>query len=644
MRANVPHYIRKNEAARIPERFIILDTEAHRARDRQGETQSWALACAAQLTVQRNGTITQSMSRFSDPTSLWRWISDFTRQKRRTVLYAHNLNYDLRISQALSQLPALGWTLQDMRLDGRGSWSRWTRNHATLLLCDSASIFPVPLDQLASTLGMTKLPLPASSAREKLFARCQRDVEILAAGIEAYVIWLRSGMAGNWQMTGAAQSWSHFRHSHMTHRILIHNDSEAIAAERAAMHTGRAEAWQWGKIDRDKLWEYDWSNSYPRIAQSEDLPASLFGTCSVSDAGKLPGMWRKYKVLADVTISVRQPCVPMSTGERTIWPTGVFRTMLWDPELALVMQHGEITEVHKVWLYRKAPLLKDWAEWILSSLGKTDQSVPEWQKLILKHWSRALIGRFGMRYKQWQKFATAPTSRIFCSELYDRESGERSEIMQVGTDVFTLGELTETNDACPQITSYIMSAARAKLWRVCSSVGRDNVVYMDTDSLVVSFKGHNTIQSANGRGDFAGLRSKGVYRSAHIYGPRSAIFSGRPCVAGMPRKPVQEDFHKWRGEIWRSCQESIRRGEHDTVSVAARSFTLNYNTNRRAFLDNGGTAPYQWPGREPDNTNRTYPAHPRSRAIDDYPALRPLLAAAKGRNRLARPAAIPIRM
>jgi hypothetical protein len=633
MRDNVGHYIRKNEAARIPERYIILDAEAHRTRTKNGEVQSWALACTSYLSWTKNGTISRQNCRYEDPITLWQAVSSFTRPKRRTVLYAHNLNYDLRISQALTYLPLNGWTLRDMRLDGRGSWSRWVKDQRSLLLCDSASIFPLPLAQLATAIGMVKPPLPPSSAKERLFQRCEADVAILTQAMVYYIQWLRSGVAGNWQMTGAGQSWAHFRHSHMTEQILVHQDSDAIAAERAAMHTGRAEAWQWGKINKEKLWEYDWSNSYPRIAAETDLPARFFGTVHTCSPERLSSLARKYAVLADVSVSVASPCVPASQGGRTIWPTGSFRTVLWNPELQLVNDTGRITEVHKVWLYHKAPVLKDWAQWILSQLGSHDEHVPVWLTIILKHWSRALIGRFGMRYRQWQYFATAPTSRIYTSELFNAESGKKSELMQVGKDVFTLGELTETNDACPQITSYIMSEQRAKLWRVISQVGCDNVAYMDTDSLVVNINGHHTISSANQVGDYAGLRTKNEYRSAHIYGPRSAVFAHRPTVAGMPKRPTRIAPHTWSGEVWRGCEESIRRGEHDVVAITARAFTLRYNTNRRAFLDGGGTAPYSLPEHKPDNKARTTPRSGHRSILNDYPAVRALAKAARGRPR-----------
>ena len=615
------HYIRANAGASVPSRYIILDTEANRTRTKKGEDQTWALAVAESLIFTRTGRVESARSRFATPMELWLWVSDFTRKKKRTVLYAHNCNYDLRISQALSCLPSLGWSLQDMRLDGKGSWSRWTRQSASLLICDSYSIFPVSLEKLATEIGMTKPALPSTDNREALFQRCEADVSILSKAIVLYIQWLRTGACGNWQMTGASQSWSHFRHNHMTHRILVHDDEEALQAERAAMYAGRCEAWKWGEIGHEKLWEYDWSNSYPRIARDTLLPARLLGTIPRPSIASVGSVWNRYAVLADCTITTNQPIAPYANGDRILWPVGTYRSTLWDPEIRLLREANAEIRVHRAWLYKREPVLKEWAEWIISSLYDTSGKCDQWQKLILKHWSRALIGRFGMRYRAWEQFATSTDSRIYTSDLVDLETQSKSELLQIGHDVFKFGELKETENACPQITGYIMSEARAKLWRVISSVGASNVYYVDTDSLVVNQDGHNAIWRCRGERDFAGLRSKGTYLHSIIYGPRAIILGRKPTVAGMPRGSVRVSSHEWIGELWRGCQESIRRGEHDMVRIDLRMHTVRYSDSRRYLGDNGRTFAYRMPEYVPDGPYRT-PATRFERAVlNGYPAM-----------------------
>ncbi len=86
MRNVKAHYIHVNETAGVPSRFIILDTEALRNKDKEGETQSWSLGVACFIEWPRHGTVRQSTSRFSTPKELWSAVSQFTRRGKRTVL------------------------------------------------------------------------------------------------------------------------------------------------------------------------------------------------------------------------------------------------------------------------------------------------------------------------------------------------------------------------------------------------------------------------------------------------------------------------------------------------------------------------------------------------------------------------------
>jgi hypothetical protein len=446
-------------------------------------------------------------------------------------------------------------------------------------------------------------------------------VEILTSAIIQYVTWLKTGLAGNWQMTGASQAWSHWRHSHYTHPILVHDNSEALVAERAAMHAGRCEAWRWGNYSGDVWYEYDWSNSYPRIARDVGLPTRLAGTVNEPSSKSLRVLISKYCVLADVEVTTDIASVPTSYDGRAIWPVGTFDTVLWDPEISLLLGDGANIRVRKAWLYTRQPALKDWAEWILSSLHDKGQTVEPWQKLILKHWSRALIGRFGMRYRSWEKFATSPDSRVFISQLLNLDTMQQSELMQVGTDIFTSGELKEIDDGCPQITGYIMSEARAKLWRVSQHINPDHVFYMDTDSLIVDSTGNKAIQAENGLGIFDGLRSKGRYRKIHIYGPRTVILDSRPSVSGMPKSSRMVSRAEWAGEVWRGAMESMRRGEPNSVRIQSSVFHLRYNSHRRYFRPDGSTAPYILPDYVPHGGTMQRETRYREAEMNGYPAM-----------------------
>src|SRR6266498_3472847 len=124
--STLPHWIKPNESTRVPLRHVILDTEGRRTRTSGGEVQTWRCAVTEHLTAQQNGRWTRVVTEHHDALSLWLCVTAFTRAKRRTILWAHNLSYDMRISGMFTHLPALGWQVRDLRLGPGGAWICWT--------------------------------------------------------------------------------------------------------------------------------------------------------------------------------------------------------------------------------------------------------------------------------------------------------------------------------------------------------------------------------------------------------------------------------------------------------------------------------------------------------------------------------------
>lgn len=387
------------------------------------------------------------------------------------------------------------------------------------------------------------------------------------------------------------------------------------------MHTGRCEAFAWGKVDNGPFTEYDWRNSYPSIAASIRVPTRFVATVTSPDSRSIAKLRKRYAILADVSVYTETPCVPATDNGRVCWPVGRFETTLWDSELALIEEANGSYTVTTAYLYHKEPALQSWAEWILKSLNDPASTMEPWQKLILKHWSRTLIGRFGMRYKSWEHFAVAPDSRIYISELLMPDRSRKAELMQIGTDVFISGQETDVDDACPQITSYIMSEARARLWRAMQTIGLSNVLYVDTDSIIVGRAGHGEIQRQGQSGVFSGLRSKGQFKTLHLYGPRAYRADSRPVASGLARDAIQTADHEWRANSWMGAKESVRLAQHDRVTITVKPFTMTYNSNRRYLNGDGTTLPYWLPGRKPFGTIIEKPSRPKRLKANDYPAM-----------------------
>lgn len=592
MEERVWHYVKRNHTTRIPRRHIFLDTESRWERKGNRRIQSWRLACATYRTAEKGRAAKESESDYVSPTQLWRDVSAFTKRRHRTVLWAHNLGFDVRISEAFQVLPKEGWRVVAHNLASRGTWIQWERDGASLLMVDSSSVFPTTLEQLGVAFGVAKLPLPAQDAPDsEWFARCRADTQILRDAVVAYLGWIEIQDLGNWQMTGAGQSYAAFRHKFMKHNLLVHADEEALAAERRAMWTGRCEAYWRGRTGHVGIEEWDLSLAYAVVARDFAVPTQLVGECR-PDVDLQSLLSRpSTAVLAQVAVETDTPCVPTLVDGHIAWPTGRFVTTLWGPELALALENGATLTPQRVWLYRAAPALRDWALWIIHQLTSPDSEATPWQRIILKHWARACIGRFGMQYNRWEKFGATSDLRLRHTTVYDTRTGREFDLSHIGRDVHHSVGTVEWGNSQPAITGFVMSVSRVRLWHMHKAMPERSVLYADTDSFYITAEHHEAALALSRTPLGEGLRLKHTHRRIEIRGPRQLITDGTPKIAGLPHRAQTLPDGRFAGEVWQSLQASLTHGDPSTVVTADRVWAVRGIDRRRATGVDGWTVP-----------------------------------------------------
>src|SRR5688572_6467690 len=207
------HNVKPNEMTRIPQRHVFIDTEAHSERRHGTETQRWRCGYAVYAKRERDGRYTTNDSSYSDPKTLWDNVSDFASGTGRTIVWAHNVGYDIRIASVFEILPALGWSLKGHNIATRGTWLEWRRGSQSLILVDSYSVFTTSIQRIGEWFGLGKPSLPGEDAELATWIdRCRADCWILATAALQYLQWIKDADLGNWQMTGNAQCWATFRH------------------------------------------------------------------------------------------------------------------------------------------------------------------------------------------------------------------------------------------------------------------------------------------------------------------------------------------------------------------------------------------------------------------------------------------------
>jgi hypothetical protein len=590
------HYIKPNETTKVPRRLIFLDTESHQQRSALGHVQTWALAVACYRSQRPDRKPVEQWETYDDPEILWKAVDAWVGSSGRTVLWTHNLGYDARIAEVFEILPALGFELVAHNLVGKGTWLMWRRGRASLTMVDSASVFPCELVRLGVYAGLPKLPLPPSSAAGVgLYSRCWRDVEILRHSVLEYLHWLETEDLGNWQLTGAGQSWATFRHRFMDRRLLVHDDQAAIEAERRAMWTGRCEAYWHGEIAYQVVHEWDLTLAYARIAQTINVPVRLVGPMPDDyDWRKVLGSERTA-LLAECEITTEVPVVPASVDGRIIWPVGTFTTTLWDVEIAEAIDAGATVTVHKGWLYYKAPALKKWADWLIEQLDNLKDMTDHWLYIVLKHWARALIGRFAMTYTKWEEYAYAPTPAVRAHPVYDGDTGETFRVVQIGRTMWRDVGIREWSESMPMVTGYIQAACRVRLWRIIAGSPTGSVLYADTDSVLVADMHSSALSTLAAAHPEWGLRLKRSWQGFAVWGPRQIRTGPSVRISGVARHAVRSGPMTFEGQVWETLDGAIKRGHSSTVEVRDRTWLIKGVDYRRHGTGFGWTHPHRLP-------------------------------------------------
>lgn len=591
------HNIRKNEVTRIPRRHIFLDTEARIERTESGHVQTWRLGCAEFASIRKNGTASLRAQDYATPEAFWDDVSAFCSREGRTVLWAHNLGYDVRTSGLFRILPNLGWRLVAHNITSRSTWLEWRRERSTLVMVDSVSIWNTTLAKVGVWFGLGKTQLALDTEDDGLWLdRCRRDVEILRTSILAYLDWLKTEDMGNWQITGAGQSWAVFRHKFMTFKLTVHDDEGALHAERRAMWAGRCEAYWKGEINAQTVHEWDFSNAYATIARDHPVPVRLLGPMPEDYDWRQLLRSQASTFLARCRVKTSLPVVPAEREGRILWPIGEFETTLWAPEITAILDAGGTVDIQYAWIYRTRPALKEWGEWILSELNKPDDVVPAWQKAVLKHHSRALIGRMAMTYREWEPFGESPESHVRASKFYDMDTDKECDMIQVGHSVWVDNGRVEWTQSMPMVTGYIQSIARVKLWNVMQALPERVLLYVDTDSLIVTRNHLDTVDQVARSDVGRGLRLKRSWDGFAIYGPRQITTGQQVRVSGVPRGASHVARGEYVGEVWDSLATSLRRGNTDRIVTRNRSWHITGIDHRRVGDAPGWTEPIHMDG------------------------------------------------
>lgn len=623
------HNLRPNHTSWTPPALISFDTETRWDYDHDDEVHTLRLWCA-RITDRRH----QGRKALYDESEdglfgedlaiiIHKWCT-----ARRTVwAYAHNLGFDLTVSDLVQQMLYLGWEVTEFAVNSGSPFVRMRRGDHSLTLSDSWSWFQCALDTVAEAVGMVKPPLPREGEPDaKMMERCRADVNILHTAILQLMEWWEDNALGKWNITGAASGWNAMRHIPSPEQILIRPDETECDSDRRAIYGGKRFAWRHGNAAHGHYTEIDIEKAYTTVVR--DLPLPI-GRQARFTSLPIDHKWldcRRWGVIAEVTISTDTPKYPVRSGNTVWYPVGRFRTTLAGPEILEARDTGALEAVRAGWLHRLGYALRPWAQWCLASLADDTGTVPEVARLVHRAWARSAVGKWNQRGWQVIELGPSPNQGWGYEEAWQHDKGVPAGIVDFGGTRYHVAAVNQSDNAYPGILAYVESYVRVALGRAIATVGDKHMVACDTDGYICDAMGANQLGIVNEAIAPLHARPKRHFRRVKVTGPQHLELDRTVRRSGIPASAEpQLDGSLW-ARTWPKYAWQLANGRQGAYVRPSQTYRLAATYAPGWCLQGGTVVPVEMELAD-DGTNRIVP-FPRTR----YAARGDVLAEHQNRN------------
>jgi hypothetical protein len=230
-----------------------------------------------------------------------------------------------------------------------------------------------------------------------------------------------------------------------------------------------------------------------------------------------------------------------------VFPVGTFRTWACGPELDNMLAAGCVREVHQVATYHLEPLFTDYVDTLWSlreyAIGMGLWAVKKWCKIMLT----AVFGKFAQRSKRWVTWPDRTADEPFDQWVEAGEDETKPDDWRsIAWEVEKLTVIGEHRQSVPSITAWVNSLGRVRLWNLCEIAGRDQVFYVDTDSLWTTKQGYDRLAAAGEIHQTAlgKLKVEGQYRHCEFRGIKHYVRDGWKVCAGLPPRAETDPMER----------------------------------------------------------------------------------------------------
>jgi len=326
---------------------------------------------------------------------------------------------------------------------------------------------------------------------------------LLAKLYNAYGSVVKRYRLGHHAMTYASQGEGAYYARTNPVEIRQTTDPAVLAMEEQAYFGGIATNYGYGHF-KGPCAMWDISAFYPSIATRASVPIRLLSRFGECDADTLSGFIRKGYCIAKVHLRFPDGYYPKREQFRTVYPRIGFVGYLHHCELQRAIELGHAWKIEKGAVYESGTILKQCAEHLLSARKAAEDRRDALTGHYLKCMSNGWLGKYGSRLSCWEDCDNIPAS----------SEGREWTASAIGSGILTeyrtiAGRVQRKRDdllpykGAIRIAGAITALGRELIQAFIGFAGKENVLYVSTDSLVVNSIGDRKLASLAANGSFS---------------------------------------------------------------------------------------------------------------------------------------------
>lgn len=522
------------------------------------------------------------------------WLHKLCKQRRTVWGYAHNLGFDLTVSNLIDNMVRLHWEVTEFAVNSGSPFVRLRHGDNSLTLSDSWSWFQCPLETVADAMNMTKPPLPKpDDTVESWLHRCRMDADILHNAMLTLMDWWETNGLGRWNITGSASGHNAMRHIPAQQRILIRPDDSECDHDRTAIYGGKRFAWFSGDANYGHFTEIDIEKAYTNVVASFPLPTGR--QCQFSS---LPNDHRwidnpRWGIIATATISTDRPNYPVRIGNHVWYPVGTFITSLASPDIVEAKAKGHLVSIGKGWLHNLGFALRPWAQWCIGSMADETGQVPEVAKLVHRMWGRSAIGKWAQRGYEVVAIGPAPGREWNHEDAWHHGKNVPASIIDFAGTRYQVAAVNQSDNAYPAILAFVESHVRVALNRAIAISGDAHMVACDTDGYICDHIGASATYDINQAIAPLSVREKRHFKRVKVIGPQHLEVDHKKRRSGIPGSAEPGPDGKLHAWTWPKMAWQLANGRPGAYLRPHQAYTMAATYAPGWLLSTGAVVPVE---------------------------------------------------